>query len=293
MDMDTLRIFMDVHHSGSITAAANSHYMSQPALGKRIAHLEKELGITLFLRGKGHSRVELTSEGSAFVDIAERMLMLYEQAQELREDAARQFLTIACIRSAHDILIPELIMRLKAPHPELCVTVEDHHTSEIMSLLENRLVDVGITQTPAVSKRLKSELLYKEPYRVVFQSNQAHGSKRAIHPAELNAAQGVFQAFDPSFEAWFDQWWHPYSVKLRVNTTTTAERYITEPEDWMIIPEAVAHALERKGFHAYEILGAPPLHHVYMTWHTLNQRLSLSWVQASLREMTQKAWYLC
>ena len=120
MDMESLRIFLDVQRSGSITAAANSHYMTQPALGKRIAQLEKELGVMLFLRGKGHSCVELTPAGREFSDIAERMLILYEQARGLKEEAERKYLTVACIRSAHGFLMPELVACLKTLHPESC-----------------------------------------------------------------------------------------------------------------------------------------------------------------------------
>ena len=32
MDMDSLRIFLEVWKAGSITGAAGSHYMSQPAV---------------------------------------------------------------------------------------------------------------------------------------------------------------------------------------------------------------------------------------------------------------------
>ena len=284
MDMETLHVFMDVQRSGSITAAANRHYMSQPALGKRIVQLEKELGVTLFLRGKGQARVELTPEGKAFSDIAERMLMLYEQAQELREDASRQYLTVACIRSAHDLLMPGLLGQLKAEHPHLCVTVEDHHTAEILSLLESRRIDVGITQSAAVSQHLISELLYDEPYCVVLRPENMLSQSEGLHPTELDASHGIFQAFDQSFEKWFDQWWQPYSVKVRVNTTPSAERYFSDDEDWMIVPQAAASEMAAHGFIARPLTDEPPEHCVYMTWHSHNQKESLRWFQEVIRK---------
>ena len=285
MDTETLRIFLDVQRSGSITAAANSHYMTQPALGKRIAQLEKELGIPLFYRGKGRACVELTPEGKSFLDIAERMLMLYEQAQELREDAFRQYLTVACIRSAHDIFMPKILVQLKAEHPELCVTVEDHHTIEIMPLLENRRIDVGITQSAAASPHLVSELLYKEPYCAVLRPENRLAQNKVLHPAELDAAHGIFQAFDQSFEQWFNIWWKPYSVKVRVNTTPSAEHYFSDAHDWMIVPRAVASSMASRGFAVRPIAEEPPLHCVYMTWHSRNERESLHWFQNAIRQI--------
>ena len=72
MDMDSLKMFLSVQRTGSLTAAANSLYMTQPSLGRRISCLEKELGVPLFHRGKGQAQVKLPPEGEAFSDIARR-----------------------------------------------------------------------------------------------------------------------------------------------------------------------------------------------------------------------------
>ena len=284
MDMESLRIFLDVRQCGSMTAAAEKHYMTQPALGKRIAQLEKELGVKLFLRGKGQTHVQLTQAGESFCDIAERMLMLYGQALELRENSVRQYLTVACIRSAHDSLMPKTLVRLKKEHPELCVTVEDHHTSEIMPLLENKRIDIGITQNAAVSPNLTSQLLYEESYCVVMRPDCALNGHAAISPSELNAEHGIFQAFDQPFEEWFHQHWQPYSVKMRVNTTPTAERYFSDADDWMIVPEAAAHAMEQDGFLVRPLSGSLPIHRVYLTYRKHPQKESVLWFIQALTE---------
>ena len=144
MDIEILRIFLDIQHFGSLTAASNIHHITQSALSKRVAQLEGELGVVLFQRGKGQSRIHLTAAGEAFSDIAERILTLWEQAQTLRNNPSRQFLSIACIRSAHDTLLPSVLRSLKTDYPNLCVTVEDRHTAEILELVENRRFDTGI-----------------------------------------------------------------------------------------------------------------------------------------------------
>lgn len=289
MDMDSLKMFLSVQRTGSLTAAANSLYMTQPSLGRRISCLEKELGVPLFHRGKGQAQVKLTPEGEAFSDIARRMLMLYDQAMELQQDAARQYLTVACIRSAHDALMPELLARLKAAHPKLCITVEDHHTAEILPLLENRRVDVGIIQSAPLSQVLTGELLYEEPYFVIFRREHPAARFEQVRPAQLPAEQGIFQAFDQSFRLWFDRWWPPYSVKLRVNTTPTAEHYFSDPEDWMIVPEAVARGLEGRGFTARPLSDPPTLHQVYMVYHPKNQRESIPWFRQAARELVERS----
>lgn len=284
MDMESIQIFLDVLRTGSMTAAAEDHFMTQPALGKRIAVLEKELGVSLFRRGKGQARVELTLEGKAFCDIAERMLMLNDQALELKADAGKEFLTIASIRSAHDFFVPELILKMKHYHPNLSVSVEEHHTAEIIELLEKRRVDVGLIQTAATSLNLKSSLLYSESYRVVVKKDSPIAGKATVAPEELKAEHCVFQVFDSAFEIWFTRHWRPHSVKVRVNTTPTAVRYFSESADWMIVPEAVALFMEKQGFVSVPVAGEVPIHCVYICWNPDNHRKALQWLMETIIE---------
>ena len=77
--------------------------------------------------------------------------------------------------------------------------------------------------------------------------------------------------FDQAFQDWFDQWWRPYSVKVRVNTTPTAERYFSDKNDWMIVPAAVAKDMEKRGFVSCPLLEPAPHHYVYLVYHKRNQ----------------------
>lgn len=286
MDIESVRIFLDVWRIGSMSAAAEKHYMTQPALGKRIALLETELGVKLFYRGKGQARVELTAEGEAFCDIAERILILNDQALELKADAGKEFLTIASIRSAHDFVVPNLILKMKQKHSNLSVTVEEHHTAEIIDLLEKRRVDVGIIQKSADSRYLKSRLLYQEAYRVVVKTNSSIANKEIVLPEELKAENGIFQVFDKEYENWFTRYWRLYSVKVRVNTTPTAIQYFNENEDWMIVPEAVSAYMEKYGFVSIKIAGEVPFHNVYMCWNPDNHRKALQWLWEAMNDNT-------
>ena len=272
MDMESVQIFLDVWRTGSLTAAAEKHFMTQPALGKRIAGLEKEMGISLFHRGKGQPKAELTPEGKAFCDIAERMVLLNEQAMELKVDARKEFLTIASIRSAHDTVVPEMVLKLKEQYQNMTVVIEEHQTAEIIELLEKKRVDIGIIQSDAVSQKLKCRLLYREHYRVIVRPGHPLAEKNSIIPEDLQGQYGIFQVFDDAYEKWFTEHWHPWSVKVRTNTTPTSIRYFSEPEDWMIVPEAVACPMEEQGFISIPIIGNVPLHKVYMCWNSENQR---------------------
>ncbi len=71
-DLRKLEQMVRVARAGSFSAAAAQLYVTQPALSRNIAALEKDLGITLFERGRGG--VTLTTEGVLAVEAAEGLL---------------------------------------------------------------------------------------------------------------------------------------------------------------------------------------------------------------------------
>ncbi len=64
MDFDQLRYFVSVAQTLNFTQAARLHYITQPAISRRITELEKELGAKLFIRSSHH--VQLTRAGEEF-----------------------------------------------------------------------------------------------------------------------------------------------------------------------------------------------------------------------------------
>jgi len=70
MDSDALNTFLVVHRRGGISNAAKALHRSQPAISRRIALLEQELGVPLFERVAGKTR--LSDAGRVMVPYAER-----------------------------------------------------------------------------------------------------------------------------------------------------------------------------------------------------------------------------
>lgn len=275
MDLENVQIFLDVIKSGNITRAASLHYISQPALGKRLVSLEKELGVELLQRGKGQAQIKITPAGYAFLDIAERLILLYHQALAIKNTENRTYLTVGCIRSAHREVFPPILAYLKTMHPDICLSIEDHHTAEIIPLLENHRIDVGITQIPVLSQEILSELLYEEAYVVILPPDTIFVPDTPISPEELPASHGIFQAFDSEFQNWFKHNWSIPELKMRVTSNATAELYLDEPEDWMVAPAAVAKEMARSGFLSCPLKASPPLHRVYINYSKFSENAAV------------------
>lgn len=72
LNLTILEYVVEVAKYGSISKAAQSLFISQPHLSNQVKAIEKQLGVTLFLRSvRG---IELTREGKIFVDEAQEIL---------------------------------------------------------------------------------------------------------------------------------------------------------------------------------------------------------------------------
>ena len=274
MDIGSLELFIDLRESGSLSATAKNHYLTESTVSKRLVSLENELGVRLFERGKGRNRIRLTVEGAAFYDIARRMLILNTQAMHLQDNRVRHYLTVSSINSMQDYSLPDFIKAFRKEHPEIFFSLEDHRSTGIYTLLEHQRIDIGITQAPSPYPDLEALLLFEEEYRVVFKkegTREEYG--HGIHPSALKAGHEIYESYCDIFREWHDQWWPPFQSKIRVNITPTAEKYFEDPDDWMIVPACIADYLDRKGYVSYPFSVKAPRHQVYIAYHKdyLNQ----------------------
>ena len=78
MDLDAVRTFVAVADTGRFAEAADDLSITQQAVSKRVAGLERELGVRLFTRtARG---AQLTTDGQAFAPHARELLAAEQRA---------------------------------------------------------------------------------------------------------------------------------------------------------------------------------------------------------------------
>ena len=107
METARLRAFVEAADKGSVKAAADSLGYTPSAISQLISALEKELGITLFVRSQ--KGMKLTSEGSEMLPVVRSYLIheeeIYTYAAELK-GITRGKLTIATYPSVATTWLP-------------------------------------------------------------------------------------------------------------------------------------------------------------------------------------------
>lgn len=86
VDQRLLKYFAAVAAEGTVSAAAETLHITQPALSRQIRELEKNLGLQLFRR-RGN-RLILTSEGTEFLAVTREVLRVHSHAEMIAETLA-------------------------------------------------------------------------------------------------------------------------------------------------------------------------------------------------------------
>ena len=90
MDLNELQVFLDVNKYGSFEKVAEERFLSQRSISKQMKHLENELQVKLFFRGR--NKISLTPAGFAFVEQAKELVNLTEQSIFQIREISRQSL---------------------------------------------------------------------------------------------------------------------------------------------------------------------------------------------------------
>ena len=84
MTYQDIHTFLTIASSSSLSKAAESLFVSQPALSHRLSALEEELGTELIIRRKGSRTLELTDAGQRFVPIARKWEQLWIETGKIK-----------------------------------------------------------------------------------------------------------------------------------------------------------------------------------------------------------------
>lgn len=191
-DWNQARAFAVVVEEGSFSAAARALGTSQPTIGRQVAALEEELGVTLFERvGRG---LLLTTAGS---ELVEHVRTMTEAATRVSRVATGRSLALegsVCITASELIaayLLPKVVLQLRREHPGIEIEIV---ASNAARDLRRREADIAVrnfkpTESELVARKIDDRVA--RPYATEAYLASIGGPKRV---RDLGAA--TFMGFD-------------------------------------------------------------------------------------------------
>jgi DNA-binding transcriptional LysR family regulator len=186
MDSDALDTFLAVHRRGGISNAAKFLHRSQPAISRRIALLEQELGVPLFERAAG--RTLLSDAGRVLVPYAERAVAAAQDAGQAIRALTRQAsgpVSLAVTGTLADGRLSGIMKEFARAHPDVTLALRTATSAEVSALVRCGEVTIGLRYNPDRSRDLDCERILSERLQVVCAPDHPLADRRVKRLAQL------------------------------------------------------------------------------------------------------------
>ena len=177
-----------VVQAGGVTEGAELIGMTQPALSRTLAMLEKRIGEPLFLKGRRPLRP--TALGQALAEYGQVVLATSRKASELVADFRHGRAGVVRVGGTPfftDALISSMIAEFQNAHPEVRVDQSYGYLPELREALDADRIDLAISPIGILEEGSNLEFLELLPGRNVVACRATHPllGKRRMKPREM------------------------------------------------------------------------------------------------------------
>ena len=181
-----LQVFHAVAKHLSFTRAAETLFMTQPAVTFQIKQLEEHLSTRLFDRAQG--RIALTPAGQLAFDYAERILALSAELdtrlKEMSGHAAGPLL-IGASMTIGEYVLPQLIGKFKARFPAVVPALFVGNSEAVQERVAERTLDLGFIESGSPLSTLQNEVCCEDELQVVCAPSHPLAKEPFALPAAL------------------------------------------------------------------------------------------------------------
>lgn len=180
-DLGELEAFVAVAERMSFRAASEALFISASALSRRIDRIEEALGVRLFDRTT--RRVSLTEDGEQFlVHAGEALASLQDAISGVGERAVQRsgLVTIACIPSVANHLLPPVLARFAQVHPRTRIRLLDQSAPLVLKAVVERQADFGVNFLGAQEPSIDFTAIVNERYVLAVPAGHPLARARSV-----------------------------------------------------------------------------------------------------------------
>ena len=156
ISLKQLEVFVAIASAGTVRAAAERLFVTQPAVSMALSELERQLDAQLFDRERG--RLRLSQRGKEVLPMAQEVI---ERTYEILRQTGQQPLVltgelhVGASNTIGNYLVGELLGGFIAMHPQVSLQVSVENTETITANLLEHRIDVGCVEGPVNHPQLE------------------------------------------------------------------------------------------------------------------------------------------
>lgn len=242
--MELMDVFATVVEQKSLNKAAQLLNISQPALSRKIRNLEKELGVELFER-KG-KRLILTRAGQKCYEHALGFRHLHRKfLEEIRyfssKDVPRS-LTIGASLTTLQSTFPDLIALYMEDDPDTDIKAVTGKTHEIVSLVQEHKVDLGLVASRVDHPKLGHVPLFDDHLCLVLPKDHIFSEQASLDISDLNQLSMILFSKGTWYRIMMDELFHRYrvlpDVKMEIDSFEAIIRLVSTCNTATLLPKS-------------------------------------------------------
>lgn len=244
MDLDLVDCFLRVAELGSINRAAAEMEMTQPAVSRRIAALEHDLGVALLARdARG---VRLTPAGELLVAGAPALLRSASLLRDELGHQARTQVSMGMPFSMHKMVTAPFAAREIRSNPAISLRVHEGFVHNLRNLMHQGLIDVAVMDfLEAPGAAFEHTPLIRENLLLVGPAGADLDARQHVGPDQLSALPLILpgrpNAIRVSVAGYLKQHGQRYSRAADAETLALCLSLVKEGLGYTVAPYCALH----------------------------------------------------
>jgi DNA-binding transcriptional LysR family regulator len=282
MELHQLEAFEAVVAHGSFTRAAEALHLTQPAVTRQIASLERELRTRLFDR-LGRT-VQMTAAGEALHRYAVQIVRLSQEAHHAVADieaGASGRLAVGASNTLATYVLPPLLRRFREAHPRVEIAVHTGISAQVVEMVRRNEADIGLVTAEVSDAALQVTALADYATCVVVPPAHALAVLTEVSAAELAGHPLILMEAGTNLRTYVDRLLNTAGVAeqvaLELDNVEAIKRMIEAELGISLLPEVAVQAEVAAGrLVALPLRDVPRAHRRIALIHRRDKYLSAS-----------------
>lgn len=211
MTLRHLEIFLKVADTGSMRAAAEELFITQPTVSGSIAELEKECNVLLFERL--NKRLYITDAGKKLKVYARKMLNLQDEiVRQIASAEDSTPLKIGATVTIGTCVLPEYISKMEGIKSKVLID----NTAKIEQCILNNTLDIGLVEGRVSSDDVIATPFMRDEMMFICRSDNRFAKKAGVTLEEIKNEPMIFREENSGTRVVIDEAMEEAGVKVDV-----------------------------------------------------------------------------
>ena len=245
MDSQSLKAFLHVAETSSFSEAAETLFLTQPAVSKRIANLEQELDAKLFDRI--NRKVFLTEAGKTLLPKARQILHDMAAAERAINDMSGEVSGELSMGISHHIglhRLPPVLRAFSQRYPNVRLDIDFLDSEQAHDLILRGEMDLAvITLAPQLEQNLEGFVVWPDPLSIVIAKGHPLANEQTVSLKTLSKHTALLPGLNTYtgriVKGLFDEAGFKMDVAMATNYLETIKMMVSVGLGWSILPHSL------------------------------------------------------